>query len=62
MKSDLKTLQDAIGKSACLGHYKAWPLLDKLERSLGHSGRFGITLVNFQTQKRTIKDSGLLYA
>jgi beta-glucosidase len=29
---------------------------------LGYSKRFGITHVNFQTQERTIKDSGLLYA
>lgn len=40
----------------------AWSLLDNLEWSLGYSKRFGITRVNFQTQERTIKDSGLLYA
>ncbi len=40
----------------------AWSLLDNLEWSLGFSKRFGITHVNFQTQERTIKDSGLLYA
>lgn len=40
----------------------AWSLLDNLEWSLGYSKRFGITHVNCQTQERTIKDSGLLYA
>ena len=42
--------------------YMTWSLLDNLEWSLGYSKRFGITHVNFQTQERTIKDSGLLYA
>jgi hypothetical protein len=36
--------------------------MDNRERSLGYSGRFGITHVNFKTLKRTIKESGLLYA
>ena len=62
LKNHLKALHDAIGKGVDIRGYMAWSLLDNLEWSLGYSKRFGITHVNFQTQERTIKDSGLLYA
>ena len=62
MTNHLKAAPDAIGKGVDLRGYMAWSLLDNLEWSLGYSKRFGITHVNFQTQERTIKDSGLLYA
>jgi hypothetical protein len=55
-------LHDAIGKGVDIRGYMAWSLLDNLEWSLGYAKRFGITHVNLQTQERTIKDSGLLYA
>ena len=42
--------------------YIAWSLLDNLEWSLGYSKRFGIVHVDFETQKRTPKDSALFYA
>jgi len=62
LKNHLKALHDAIGKGVDIRGYMAWSLLDNLEWSLGYSKRFGITHVNFLTQERTIKDSGLLYA
>ena len=62
LKNHLKALHDAIGKGVDVRGYMAWSLLDNLEWSLGYSKRFGITHVNFQTQERTIKDSGLFYA
>jgi beta-glucosidase len=62
LKTHLKAVHDAIGKGVDIRGYMAWSLLDNLEWSLGYSKRFGITHVNFQTQERTIKDSGLLYA
>jgi beta-glucosidase len=62
LKNHLKALHDAIGKGIDVRGYMAWSLLDNLEWSLGYAKRFGITHVNFLTQERTIKDSGLLYA
>ena len=62
LKNHLKAMHDAIGKGVDVRGYMAWSLLDNLEWSLGYSKRFGITHVNFLTQERTIKDSGLLYA
>ena len=55
-------MHDAIQQGVPLKGYMAWSLLDNLEWSLGYAKRFGITHVNFKTQERTIKDSGLLYA
>lgn len=41
--------------------YYLWSLMDNFEWALGYSKRFGITYVNFETQERTVKDSGYWY-
>ena len=41
--------------------YFLWSLLDNYEWADGYEKRFGITYVDFQTQKRTPKMSALLY-
>jgi beta-glucosidase len=42
--------------------YFVWSLLDNFEWGHGFSKRFGLIRVDYETQKRTIKDSGLWYA
>lgn len=42
--------------------YFVWSLLDNFEWAYGYSKRFGIIRVDFDTQKRTVKDSGKWYA
>jgi len=42
--------------------YFVWSLLDNFEWSHGYSKRFGIVHVDFETQKRTLKDSARFYA
>jgi beta-glucosidase len=42
--------------------YFVWSLLDNFEWGHGFTKRFGIVRVDYETQKRTIKDSGEWYA
>jgi len=43
------------------GHF-VWSLLDNFEWAHGYTKRFGIAWVDYETQRRTLKDSGLRYA
>jgi beta-glucosidase len=51
----------AIQDGAKLQGYFVWSLMDNFEWSFGYSKRFGITFVDYTTQKRTLKDSALWY-
>jgi beta-glucosidase len=42
--------------------YFAWSLLDNFEWAYGYTKRFGIVRVDYETQERTIKDSGQWYS
>ncbi|MDC7286409.1 GH1 family beta-glucosidase [Blautia schinkii] len=42
--------------------YYVWSLLDNWEWNSGFYSRYGLTHVDFETQERTVKDSGKLYS
>ena len=42
--------------------YYHWSFMDNFEWKEGETGRFGVVHVDYETQKRTVKDSGHLYA
>ena len=51
----------AIQAGVPLAGYFVWSLLDNFEWSHGYSQRFGIVWVDYETQKRTLKDSAKWY-
>jgi beta-glucosidase len=62
LASHVEAAGAAIAEGVPLIGYFAWSLLDNFEWAHGFSLRFGITHVDYQTQKRTIKSSGRFLA
>lgn len=58
----LKAIAELNEEGMDIAGYYLWSLLDNFEWAFGYEKRFGITYVDFQTQERIIKDSGLRYA
>ena len=58
----LNALLDAIAQGVNIGGYFQWSLLDNFEWSLGYQKRFGIVHVDYNTQKRTPKESAHWYS
>jgi beta-glucosidase len=52
---------NAIDAGCALKGYSFWSLLDNMEWSFGYRKKLGLYHVDFATQKRTVKDSGLRY-
>jgi beta-glucosidase len=57
----LLALEKAIENGADIQGYFYWSLMDNFEWTHGYNERFGLIHVDFQSQKRTIKDSGYWY-
>jgi beta-glucosidase len=62
LRTHLQAISDAIAEGSPVKGYYEWSLMDNFEWALGYDKRFGIVHVDFDTQKRTIKDSGHWYA
>jgi beta-glucosidase len=52
----------ALADGVPLKGYLVWSLLDNFEWQYGYQMRFGIVHIDFDTLKRTVKDSGRWYA
>jgi beta-glucosidase len=62
LRAHIAAVHAAVESGTDVRGYFAWSLLDNFEWSLGYAKRFGIVHVDFDTQKRTLKDSALFYA
>jgi beta-glucosidase len=62
LRQHIAAVQAAIARGVDVRGYFVWSLLDNFEWAEGYSKRFGIVHVDFETQKRTLKDSALFYA
>ena len=60
-KNYLKNVLKAKNEGVNIGGYFAWTLMDNFEWAEGYHPRFGLVYVDFETQERIIKDSGLWF-
>jgi len=61
IKEHLKAIARFIEEGGNLKGYFVWSLLDNFEWAHGYSKRFGIVYVDYETQKRILKDSAWWY-
>ena len=57
----LLCLREAASEGVDIAGYFQWSLLDNFEWAEGYNERFGMVFVDYPTQRRIIKDSGLWY-
>jgi beta-glucosidase len=62
LRSYLTQLQRAVADGVPVKGYFLWSLLDNFEWARGYTERFGITYVDFKTEKRTPKLSAEFYS
>lgn len=61
IESHVSAVADAIERGVDVRGYFVWSLLDNFEWALGYSKRFGLYYVDYPTQTRILKHSGLWY-
>ena len=57
----LRAVREAISQGVDIRGFFTWSLLDSFEWAMGYSPRYGLIHVDFQTQKRILKESALWY-
>ena len=58
----LQVIAEMIESGIDIKGYVCWSLLDNFEWAEGYAKRFGLVHVDYETQKRTLKDSGKAFA
>jgi len=61
IRDHIAATYDAMAQGVPVGAYFAWSLMDNFEWASGYAKRFGLVHVDFETQKRTLKNSALWY-
>ena len=62
LKNYLRKVSDSLSSGADIRGYFVWSLMDNFEWAEGFRPRFGIVHVDYDTGKRTVKDSGRWYS
>ncbi|MEM1023021.1 MAG: GH1 family beta-glucosidase [Myxococcota bacterium] len=62
LEGHLRAVARALEAEVPVAGYFVWSLLDNFEWAHGYTKRFGLAWVDYETQTRTLKDSGLRYA
>ena len=62
VREHLGAILDAVDAGVDVRGYFYWSLLDNFEWAWGYEKRFGIVRVDYDTQERTVKDSGREYS
>jgi beta-glucosidase len=62
VRDHLGAILDAVDAGVDVRGYFYWSLLDNFEWAWGYEKRFGIVRVDYETQERSVKDSGREYA
>ena len=62
VREHVSAIRDALDEGVDVRGYFYWSLLDNYEWAWGYAKRFGIVHVDYDTQVRTVKDSGREYA
>lgn len=57
----IAAMGEAMRQGVHMAGYMVWSLLDNFEWASGYEKRFGIVHVDYQTQRRTLKDSAMWY-
>jgi beta-glucosidase len=61
IESHIRAVADALDAGVDVRGYFVWSLLDNFEWAAGYTKRFGIYYVDYQTQVRILKESGVWY-
>jgi beta-glucosidase len=62
LRDYITAVHEAMQAGVDVRGYFVWSLMDNFEWSYGYTKRFGVTYVDYPTQRRVIKDSGHWYA
>jgi len=62
LQAHISAVYQALEAGVDVRGYCHWSLMDNFEWALGYAPRFGLVHVDYETQQRTVKDSGRAYA
>jgi beta-glucosidase len=62
IRDHVAALRDAQAQGVDVLGYMHWSFMDNFEWKLGYAQRFGLVHVDYETQERTVKDSGRYYS